>query len=332
MALHDLNQIAVFLNVVEQKGIRAAAEKLDMAQSSVSRTVTALEARLGVRLFERSTRSFRVTGEGLRYYEQCRAGMNIITMADALIRHRRDELVGKVLVSVPAILGKYLMSEVLTTFLIGHPKAQLVLDVTDRVVDLVPEGVDLAVRFGPLPEQSSLVSRLLAQPAAGLYASATYLHENGAPHTPDDLRLHRTLILGPPEMKSEWTLLRDGERSVQALTPSLQTNDIPSLLNAAAAGCGICMAPHFVCRQERLTEALVQVLPDWQNEPVDLRVFYPSHQSVTPLLRVLIDLLVERAPIVLNIAAYTPLKGAAAANTRKAVVADRDQINEARIP
>jgi DNA-binding transcriptional LysR family regulator len=301
MALYDLNQILVFVNVVEQKGIRAAADRLGMAQSSVSRAITALEARLGTRLFERSTRAFRVTEEGQRYYEQCRAAVDVITQADELLRSRREELAGSLRVSAPAVLGKYLLSEVVSSFLVHHPRAQVLLDVTDRLVDMVPEGVDLAVRLGALPAKAQLVTRLLAQPAAGLYASASYLREHGVPGTPEDLRRHRTITLGTPDMAPVWRLRRGTENSVQALTPVLQTNDIPTLLNTTMNGCGICMAPHFVCRQERLPEALLQVLPEWENEPVDVRAVYPSHRSVTPLLRAFVDLLAERAPKALSV-------------------------------
>jgi len=321
----DLNQIAVFVTVVEQKGVRAAAEKLGMAQSSVSRAVVALEARLGARLFERSTRAFRVTDEGLHYYERCRVAMDGIAQADALVRSRRDELAGPLRISAPVVLGKYLLSEVVVSFLQRHRKAQVIMEVTDRIVDLVPEGVDLAVRLGPLPAKSPWVTRLLARPAAGLYASAGYLREAGVPRTPEDLQGHRTLTLDSADRQPVWTLRRGSEQATHRLTASLQTNDIPTMLAAALQGCGICMAPHFVCIQEKLPEGLLQVLPDWEHEPVDVRAIYPSHRSVTPTSRAFVDLLAEHAPKVLDFVPGRFIRGVPgdASSTTEAVPSKR---------
>lgn len=189
----------------------------------------------------------------------------------------------------------------MATFLVRYPKAQVGLDVTDRLVDLVPEGVDLAVRLGPVPANASLVTRQLTQPAAGLHASAEYLREHGVPRAPDDLQAHRTLTLGMLDSTPQWTLQRASESSAERLTPVLQTNDLPSLLHATLKGCGICMAPHFVCMQERSPEALLQVLPEWEVEGVDVRLLYPSRRGVTPLLRAFVDLLAERAPPLLDV-------------------------------
>jgi len=297
--------------VVEQKGVRAAADKLGMAQSSVSRSISALEARLGARLFERSTRAFRVTEEGLHYYERCRVAMDSIVQADALVRSRRDELAGMLRVSAPVVLGKYLMSDAVSSLLISHPKAHVNLEVSDRVTDMVPEGVDLCIRLGPVPADSDLVSRVLARPWAGLYASAAYLRDYGVPRTPDDLQGHRTLHLGTLDQKPQWTLHRGDETAVLRLKPSVQTNDIPTLLSAATQGCGICMVPHFVCQQERLPDNLLQVLPEWEHLPVEVRALYPSHRSVTPLLRAFVDLLAERAPKALNVSPHHSSEGLA---------------------
>ena len=300
MALYDLNQITIFINVVEQKGVRAAAERLDMAQSSVSRAVAALEARLGTRLFERSTRAFRVTEEGRHYYEHCRAAVDGIEQADTLLRSRRDELAGTLRISAPVLLGKYLLSDVVSSFLMSHPKAHVAVEMSDRIADMVPEGIDLCVRFGPPPADSNVVSRVIARPSGGLYASASYLQEHGVPRTPEDWKGNRLLSLGPFDQKPQWNLHRNGTSTSLPLTPCLHTNDIPTLLHAAMQGCGICMAPHFVCRQEQLPETLLQVLPEWEHEPVEVRTLYPSRHSVTPLLRAFVDLLAERAPKALN--------------------------------
>ena len=227
--------------------------------------------------------------------------MDGIVQADALVRSRRDELAGTLRASVPVVLGKYLLSVAVSTFLISHPKAHVNLEVSDRITDMVPEGVDLCIRLGPVPANSDLVSRVLARPSAGLYASAAYLREYGVPRTPEDLRGHRTLQLGMLDQRPQWTLYRGTESAVVALAPTVQTNDIPTLLSAAQEGCGICMAPHFVCFQERLPDTLLQVLPEWEHEPIDVRVLYPSRRSVTPLLRAFVDLLAELAPKTLNV-------------------------------
>jgi DNA-binding transcriptional LysR family regulator len=204
-------------------------------------------------------------------------------------------------ISAPVVLGKYLLSEIVSRFLVGYPKAHVSLEVTDRVADMVPEGIDLCVRFGPKPSVSTLVSRVIARPSGGLYASATYLKEHGVPRTPEDLQGHCTLSLGPHDHKRYWNLHRNSESAKLLLAPRMHTNDIPTLLNAAMNGCGICMAPHFVCHQEKLPETLLQVLPEWELDPIEVRALYPSRLSVTPLLRAFLDILAERAPKSLNI-------------------------------
>jgi DNA-binding transcriptional LysR family regulator len=303
MVIVDLNQITVFVNVVEQKGVRAAADKLGIAQSSVSRAISALEARLGARLFERTSRAFRVTDEGLHYYERCRTALDDIERADALVKSRRDDLAGVLRISAPVVLGKYLLRDVVASFLISYPRAKVHLEVSDRIADMVPEGIDLSVRLGAAPADTTLVERVLARPSAGLYASAAYLRDHGVPRSPADLPGHRTLNLGTLDAATKWTLQRGGESTVQQLNPSLQTNDIPTLLGAAMQGRGICLAPHFVCMQELLPEVLLPVLPEWHHAPVEVRALYPSRRSVTPLLRAFLDLLAERAPKALEPAA-----------------------------
>lgn len=301
MAFYDLNQIIVFINVVEQKGVRAAAERLGIAQSSVSRAVSALEKRLGTRMFERTTRAFRVTEEGKLYYERCRNALDGIEQADSTILGRRDELEGTLRISAPVILGKYLLSGVVNSFLVHHPKANVTLELSDRIADMVPEAIDLCLRFAPSPTSSAIVSRVIARPSAGLYASAAYLKAHGTPRVPADLFGHRTLGVGWLKLSPPWVLRGSGGTAKVALKPSLLSNDIDILVSAAIQGCGILMAPHFVCHQERLPETLLQVLPEWESEPVQLRAVYPSRQSVTPLLRAFIDLPADRASKVLNI-------------------------------
>ncbi len=291
----------MFVSVVEQRGIRAAAERLGLAQSSVSRAVSAAETRLGVRLIERSTRAFRITEMGRLYYEQCRAALDRIAQADVLVQSRSNELAGSLRVSVPVLLGHYLMSQVVPVFLSRHPKARVLLDASDRIVDLVPEGVDLVVRLGSNAGASGLVTRLLARPAAGLYASAAYLGEHGVPRGPADLNGHRLLTLGSAEVPSQWTLRRGAEHEQVRPVPVMHTNDMPTLLAAAAQGCGICMVPHFVCQRERLRDTLVQVLPDWETDAIEVRTLYPSRRSVTPLLRAFVDLLADTAAQALTV-------------------------------
>jgi DNA-binding transcriptional LysR family regulator len=175
------------------------------------------------------------------------------------------------------------------------------LELSDRIADMVPEAIDLCLRFGPSPTNSAIVSRVIARPSAGLYASAAYLKAHGTPRVPADLCEHRTLGVGWLKLSPTWVLQGLGGTAQLSLKPSLLSNDIQILVSAAIQGCGILMAPHFVCLQERLPETLLQVLPEWESDPVQLRALYPSRQSLTPLLRAFIDLLADRASKALNI-------------------------------
>ncbi len=202
---------------------------------------------------------------------------------------------GALRVSMSVVLGQALMRDVVAEFVGAYPDIQLFVDLSNRRVDLIEEGFDLAIRAGSLPD-SSLVAKRIARAGARLYASPHYLKAHGVPNTPSDLHSHRLLEGNPTPSASGWTLLHDGdgrEERLEARFP-LITNDIATLQTAALAGLGIASLPTFAAHDDCAAGRLRPVLRGWSTRQLDIHAIYPSHKSVSPALRAFIKLASER--------------------------------------
>jgi DNA-binding transcriptional LysR family regulator len=288
--IQNLNEILIFASVVEQGGVRPAAEKLRIAKSKVSRALATLEQELGVRLLERTTRAVHVTDIGKVYYSHCRAALDALEHARADVQNRQGKPQGSLRVTAAAVLGKYLLEPVIAEFIAEYPDVKIVADVSDRVVDVVEEGYDVAIRLGS-SQPSSLVTRCLGLPQAGLYASANYLARQGAPAEPQMLAGHRTLALGNVDQPTQWRLKRSGHSHFVSidLDPVLKTNSAGLLMKCAMEGGGIGLVPHFMCQAEDLRNKLVMVLPQWLGEAIAVRAVVASHKGISPTIRAFIE-------------------------------------------
>ncbi|MDH4564958.1 LysR family transcriptional regulator [Pseudomonas sp. BN411] len=293
--VEDLNDLYYFAQVVEHGGFAPAGRALDMPKSKLSRRIANLEERLGVRLIQRSTRHFSVTEIGQEYYRQCVAMMVEAEGAAEVIERNRSEPQGVVRISCPTALLDFWVGPILSRFMVKFPLVQLHIDSTNRQVDLIQEGIDIAlrVRFPPL-ESTDLVMKVLANSTQCLVASPRLLETIPHPLVPADLASLPSLHWGAPLREYIWQL--DGPDGASAAVrhhPRLVTDDLLVLRQAAEAGVGVVHLPWVVAREELASGRLVQVTPDWAPRTGIVHAVFPSRRGLLPSVRTLIDFLAE---------------------------------------
>ncbi len=292
----DLNEIVVFAKVVETKSFTAAAQQLGLPKSTVSRKVSQLEERLATRLIQRTTRKLSLTETGQAFYERCARIVSEIAQAEQLVTDMQSTPRGLLRVTAPVDLGSFRLAALTAKFLTEHPDLHVSLDCTDRIVDLVDEAYDVAVRFGPLTE-SSLIARRLTGITFRLYASPAYLDSHPPVNEPDDLAEHDLVAFLPSPRLATWTLFGPGDATVE-LTPStrLSSNNLFAVRQAMLAGAGIAYLPEFV-RCDSGTTEFRAVLPAWHGAKGDVFAVYPSVRNLSPKVRVYLDFLTEHLPL-----------------------------------
>lgn len=290
----DLNDVLAFTAVADSGSFTQAALRLGWPKSSVSHRVARLERALGARLLERSTRRLRLTDVGARYHEHARRVLQELDQASATVASFRAQPCGWLRISASVVLGQALLPALLAEYAARHTGVQLFVDLSNRRVDLLEEGFDLAIRSGVLPD-SSLVSRRLGRAAARLYAAPAYLRRHGTPETPADLAGHVLIDNAPAAGSERWALSHDGG-ATRTLAAAFRVvgNDPVLLREMAATGTGIVSLPDFVAAPAVAARRLLQVLPGWATRRVDVHALFPSHKSLSPALRAFVDLAAER--------------------------------------
>jgi DNA-binding transcriptional LysR family regulator len=291
--VQDLNDLRFFAEVVEQNGFAAAARKLGIPRSRLSRRIGLLEDRLGVRLIQRSTRRFAVTEIGREYYRHCVAMMVEADAAQESIDRIRSEPQGVVRVSCPSSVIYFQVGEMIARFMEQCPKVEVLLESTNRRVDVIREGFDLAirVRFPPL-DDSDLVVRKLADSAQRLVASPALLKELSRPLLPGDLAALPSLAWDPAKLEHEWQLDGpDGASATIPHRPRLITEDMVALRLAALRGVGVCQFPTFVVADDLKAGRLIDLLPEWSPKAGIVHAVFPSRRGLLPSVRTLLDFL-----------------------------------------
>ena len=291
--MQDLNDLRLFVDVVEQSGFSAAARKLGMPRSRLSRRIGLLEESLGVRLVQRSTRSFAITEIGQEFYLHCLAMAVEAEAAVEAIQRVRTEPQGVVRVSCPSSLIYFEVGEMIAHFMARHPKVEVHLESTNRRVDVIREGFDLAirVRFPPL-EESDLVIRKFADSAQRLVASPALLECSlSRPLTPADLGGMPSLAW-PALSSHEWRLAGPGgATAVIPHKPRFVTEDMVALRLATLGGIGVCQFPAQVVRDDLKAGRLVDILPQWAPRTGIIHAAFPSRRGLLPSVRALMDFL-----------------------------------------
>jgi DNA-binding transcriptional LysR family regulator len=277
-----------FVRIVEAGSLTGAADSLDTSLPSVVRTLAALERDLGVSLLKRTTRRLHLTDEGAQYLERCRDILAATQEAEDALVARRTEPVGKLAVTASVLFGRRYLAPILHDFLRRYPKVSADALFVDRVVNLVEEGIDVAVRIAHLRD-SSLIAVPAGRVRRVVCASERYLRDHGIPRAPNDVRNHvcvRHVGLTP---RSEWHF-RVGNRQVAIPITSVVTcNEIDSAINACADGLGLGMFLSYMVAPHRKNGQLRYVLEDFETEPVPVQVVYPQARLMSNKVRVFVD-------------------------------------------
>lgn len=294
--MQDLNDLYYFAQVVDQGGFSAASRVLGIPRSRLSRRIAALEERLDSRLLQRSTRRIQVTELGQRYYEHCRAMLVEAEAAQQTIDQFHTEPRGTIKLSCPIGLLSFHIADMLAEFMALYPDVCVHLEATNRAVDLLADGVDIAIRARPLPlEDSDLVLRVLSDRGQCLVASPRLLEHHGLPQSPEELARLPSLSRSTPLEPQQWQLrCPNGELMVVHHRPRYITTDMQALLAAALAGVGVVQLPALMLDQHLERGELVTVLPDYPPRRELIHLVFPSRRGLLPAVRALIDFLAER--------------------------------------
>jgi DNA-binding transcriptional LysR family regulator len=284
----DLNDILVFTKVVETRSFTGAAEQLGLPKSTVSRRLAQLEERLGVRLVQRTTRKLALTDIGQAYYERCAQIVADVSAAEQLVTDMQATPRGRVRLTAPIDISSRYLGGICAGFTAAYPDVTVDLEATDRVVDLIEEGFDVAVRFGALPE-STLIARRLCKIGSLLVATPAYLERRGTPATVEDLDEHDRVLFTPSPRVQSWTLSH-GDATYEFGRPArFASNNIGAVHEAVLAGAGISVLTEFMVADDVAAGRLVQVLPEWRNRMVDAHAVYPARQNLPPRLSLFLD-------------------------------------------
>jgi DNA-binding transcriptional LysR family regulator len=288
----DLNLVAVFLRVVELKSFTAAAEALGLPKSSVSRSVARLEESLGVQLLRRTTRTVSLTEAGTTYVREASAALAALEDAHATLSQLDRRPQGTVRITAPADLATLVLADIGTRFVQRNPGITLEFLLTTRMVNLVDEGVDLAVRAGPMRD-SSLKARRVNGLEARLVAAPSYLEAHPAPTRLTELAQHACVLFRPRRGQTEWALVGpDGPERVEVRGP-IGGDDFTFVRAAALAGAGIALVPALLCEQDVARGKLVRVLPAYRTAASPLHVVWPAARQVLHRVSLVRDWLVS---------------------------------------
>lgn len=293
--LSDLDDFYCFAQVVEHGGFSAAERATDIPKSKLSRRVYNLEEHLGVRLIQRSSRHFAVTEIGMNIYRHAQVMMNAAQAAHDLVDHLSIQPRGVIKVSLPVSIAQNEMTKILPQFLKMYPEIKVQLIVSNRRVDIINEGIDIALRVrSSLDDDPSLVLRKFEKIEQHLFASQAYLNEFGDLKQPDDLSQHRILSMIDEHLDQHIVVHDENnhQRKVK-VNPIVMGSDLMMLLHLARQNCGIALLPDSIVQDYVENGELVRVLPNWRAPHGILHAVYPSRRGVLPAVRVFIDYLVE---------------------------------------
>lgn len=293
--MQDLNDLYYFAQVVEHGGFAPAGRALGLPKSKLSRRIALLEERLGVRLLQRSTRHFSVTEVGQNFYSHCKAMLVEAEAAEEAIEVIRSEPRGIVRVSCPVTLLDARVGDMIAEFMREYPQVEVHLDATNRRVDVVGEGIDIAIRVRPPPLQDTdLVMRVLAERSQCLVASPRLIEQLGMPEVPADLTRLPSMDLGVPQNEHVWNLFGpDGAHAAIHHRPRLVTRGMLTLRAAALAGVGVVQLPTMIVREHFMRGELVHVVPQWAPRREIIHAVFASRRGLLPSVRALIDFLAD---------------------------------------
>lgn len=297
-----LKDIPVFVASVEAGSFAQAAVRLHLSRSAVGKSIARLEERLGVRLFHRTTRSQRLTDNGALFYERCLRALEEIRGAESQLETGKHQVSGRLRVAMPVLFGRQCIAPLLIELAQEHPGLELEMSFSDRVVDLVEEGFDMAVRNGALADSSVLVARRLGEHRMVLCAAPDYLLKNGQPQTVDDLRQHTAINYTRAGRVLPWQLMDyDGTSRTFIPRSSLNMDDLQAICDAALAGHGLAWLPCWMVIKEIQQGDLVPLLKQAPDVRFDVHAVWQQTPHLPLRVRIAIDMLVKRLPAVMSL-------------------------------
>ena len=293
--VQDLNDMLYFAEVVDRGGFAAAGRALNVPKSKLSRRVAELEARLGVRLLQRTTRKLSLTTAGELYHRHCVSVREEAEAAEEAVAVVQSEPRGTIRVTCPLTLAQTTVGPLIPLFLRQHPQVRVDMQVSNRVVDLVQEGVDVALRVRPtLDDSGSLVVKNLGLTQGLLVASPAQLRLQGRAHAAEDLQQLSTVAMSAGDGRASWALIGPGGREYELQhRPVYTADDLLTLKYAVLGGTGMCILPDYMCQRELRLGELEQVLPGWAPRPGVIHAVFPSRRGLVPAVRRFLDFLGE---------------------------------------
>lgn len=292
----QLGSIEMFCKAAELQGFTAAAQALGVTAAAVSRSVGRLEERLGAKLFTRTTRLMRLTEEGRAYFEQCRQALAQIENAERAINGSQAEPAGLLRISVPTTYGHYRVLPVLPQFMAQYPKVRVEVDLSNRNIDFVEDGFDLAIRGGA-PGDSRLVARQLEDATFGVFAAPQYLTHRGTPEAPEQLQDHDCIAFVMPSTGRSlpWVFRRDGQDVDLALHSRVSVQgDVLGCLSYAMGGGGLLQTYHFVAERHVRSGALVEVMQTYGGRSRPFSILYPHNRHLSAKVRAFVAFMLAR--------------------------------------
>jgi len=286
----DLNDIVVFTKVVETKSFTGAADVLGLPKSTVSRKLAQLEERLGVRLVQRTTRKLALTEIGEAYYERCARIVSDLASAEQLVTDMQSTPRGRLRVTATVDFSTRYVGGIVAEFLMLHPDIYVELEAGDRLVDLIEDGYDVAIRFsmGPLPE-STLIARKLCDIQLVLVAAPSYLEKRGTPKTVEELDEHDHVLFTPGSRSQSWTITNGTATHDFGRPARFLSNNYGAVRDVATAGGGITLIQDFMVHEYISSGQLVRILPEWTTSPIEVHAVYPARQNLPPRLTLFLD-------------------------------------------
>lgn len=283
-----LDDLGLVVRVADAGGFTAAARQTGIPQTTISRRIASLEQRLGVRVFDRTTRRVALTDAGRQIHEHARLMLEQAEQARLAVTRLRAAPTGRLRITAPVILGQAFVADIVAAFMARYPDVRVLLELTGRVVDLVHEGFDVAIRIGDLPDSALALTRLGAA-RTGLFAAAGYLAARGMPRAPADLARHAMLVPGLTLGDATVTLSDGTATETVTVTQAMVSNDVVPLIRAAEAECGIAVLPTFAA-----PPSLRPVLPAWRSPPIAINALTPSSRGSLPSVRAFLDMATEQ--------------------------------------
>jgi len=294
-SMSDLNALLIFAKVVEAKSFSEAARRLGMPTSTVSRKVAELEDQLGVRLLERSTRQLRLTDSGAEILEHAQKSVEVSEAIDSLVSNKLTEVKGTLRLSAPPSIADSVLSPLVTAFQASYPKVSVHAFITDRLVDLIAERIDLAFRVGPLKD-SALVAKKILRYRHQLVANPKYIASIKAPREPNDLMNCRLLAFSFWNEMNSWTFTNGRRKESITFNPYIAMNDYAGLATALVSGAGIGDLPPIVAPSLLKEGKLVEVMAKWRFASVDVSVVHLGNRHISRPVRLFKEFAAQMAP------------------------------------